>query len=155
MREQHHELLRLRDAVVPLLDAERLVRSCTEVRLKLSAFARKLRVHLLLEVRFIYGRLLRHSDPAIVARAAQHQQEMHSLRDRIKDYAGQWISMEVAIQNEPSQFVEATKSILGLVSKRFELEDRDLYPLVDRILSPSGTWPIDLIAEAHETRSAG
>jgi len=133
-----------------MLGAERLANDGTAVRMELSAFARKLRVHLVLEDRFIYGRLLHHSDRAIVAKASEHQKNLRSLRDHLTRYASHWISMGAGLEDSPREFIEETKELLGLVSRRFDLEDRDLYPLVERICYPSGTWPLDLRIETDE-----
>ena len=103
------------EGITSLLDPERLRRSCTAVRLNLSAFARKVRVHLVLEERFVCERLIRHSDPAIVAKVEQHQEEMQSLGDRVADFAERWIS-EVEIQKTPQLFVDETTNILELVA---------------------------------------
>ena len=153
-REQHIDLRRLAQSITSLLNVDQLERSCTAVRLNLSAFARKVRVHLELEERFVCERLLRHSDPAIVAKMAQHQEEMRSLGEQVATYAERWIS-EVEIQKAPQQFVEETNGILELASRRFDLEDDDLYPLVEQLLSPSGSWPLDLMADSDRVRSTG
>ena len=114
---------------------------------------RKVRVHLALEERFVCERLLRHSDRAIVALVTHHQNDMRSLQRRVTDYANRW-SSELDIQKSPSQFIEETKSLLEMTTKRFELEDSDLYPVVEQIMTPSGTWPLDLMA-TRRVRNAG
>jgi hypothetical protein len=106
--------------MVRLLETGQLARDFTELRLKLSAFARKLAVHLDLEARFVCARLLRHSDPKVAMKAKEHTAA------------------------EASQFVEETKGIFESVSTRCDLEDRELYPIVDRIGSRSGTWHFEL-----------
>jgi regulator of sigma D len=137
-RQQHLELLQLMGEIVPLLDVERLARDCTDVRLKLSTWARKLRVHLTLEDRLIYPRILHHADPLIVSKATRYQKEMRPLDDNVTQYTHQWLSEKSAIQTAASKFAEETKSVFELLSKRFRLEDNDLYMLVDQTGSPSG-----------------
>src|SRR5258708_25642134 len=87
LHQQHGELLDLARQASPLLAAEQLAHNWTKARLRLSAFARKLRVHLSLEERFIYERLLRHPDPDLVAKATRHRKAAHSLADRVSEYA--------------------------------------------------------------------
>src|SRR6266511_3764915 len=132
LRVQHRERTRVANEILSLLDADRLVVESTAIRLKLSAFARKLRVHLVVEDRFIYERLLRQRDRAIVTQATEHQREAHSMGDRMTRYVRHWISTG-AIDDAVNKFIDETKSILELASKRFDLEDRELYPLVDQI----------------------
>jgi hypothetical protein len=49
---------------------------------------------------------------------------------------------------------EETKSLFELVFKRFDLEDRELYPLVEHICNRSGVWPLDLTAETDDELDA-
>jgi hypothetical protein len=127
-----------------LLEAGQLARDFTELRLKLSAFARKLALHLDLEIRLVCSRLLRHSDPAIATTAKAHLDEMRALRDRVAHHTNRWISTGTSAEDETSKFIEETKSIFDVVSARCDLEDRELYPIVDRIGSCSGTWQFEL-----------
>src|SRR5205823_3528714 len=99
--------------------------------------------------------LLRHSNPALVARATEHQSGAHSLRDRMNRHARQWTSTTVGMDGSTNKFIEETKTLLELVSKTFDLEDRELYPVVDQICSRSGTWPLDLTAATDETSKTG
>lgn len=153
LHEQHRELRRLADGIAALCHAESLARNGMAARLRLSAFVRKVRVHLALEERFVCERLLRHSDRAIVALVTQHQNDMRSLQRRVTEYASRW-SSELDIQKSPPQFIEETMSLLEMTTKRFELEDSDLYPVVEQIMTPSGTWPLDLMA-SRRVRNAG
>jgi hemerythrin-like domain-containing protein len=155
LRRQHGELLRLAREIVPLLDVERLAPGFTALRLKLSAFVRKVGVHLALEDRFIYGRLTRHSDPTIAGKATTHQNETNQLRERVAQFADQWISHGAGMESDPASFIDEAKTIFDLVAKKCDLEDREIYPLVDRICSPSGSWPLDLVSEVDETLEAG
>jgi hypothetical protein len=52
--------------------------------------------------------------------------------------------MGLSIEEDATKFIEETKTIIDLVSERCALEDRELYPIVDRIGSRSGTWHFDL-----------
>src|SRR6266576_1664826 len=111
LKRQHRELLHLVKEVAPYLQAERLVHDVTAVRLKLAAFVRKLGVHLALEDRFIYERLLRHSEKAVANQAAEHQREVHSLRARVGQYAKEWISIGRSEDDAPPKFIDDTKAL--------------------------------------------
>jgi hypothetical protein len=129
-RQQHQELMQLTREVVPLLDAERLARECTEARLKLSTWARKLRVHLTLEERTLYPRLMTHDDPQVVKKATRVQQEMSTLSDQLTVYCRDWLAEESMIREGPVTFVEQTKAMFDQMTKRFHFE-HDLYLLAD------------------------
>ena len=152
---QHRELALLASEIAPLLEVERLAGESIAIRLKLSKFTRKLRVHQVVEDRFIYEHLLGHSDPAIVTQATEHQRAAHSLRDRVARYGREWISTRVALGDAGNKFIEETKSLFELVFKRFDFEDRELYPLVEQICNRSGVWPVDLTAETDDTSKTG
>jgi len=117
----------------------------------LSVFARKLRVYAILEDRFVYRPLLRHSDQSIVARAKEYQHHIHSLRDRMNHFATQWLSVDFDMMapGPRNHFIEQTTSIFELISKRTALEDRNLYPLVEGITNASG--PITSSVEPVES----
>ncbi len=152
LRRQHRELLRLAKEIMPFLQGERPAHDFTAARLRLSAFVRKLGVHIALVDRFIYARLSRHSDPNIVAKAAEHRQDLHALRARVNRYTLEWISTAIAADGASPKFIDETKIIFELLFKRLEAEDSEIYPLVERICRPSGTWPIDLRTEGQEAR---
>jgi hypothetical protein len=144
LRRQHVALLHSAKEMTRLLDAQHLAQSFTELRLKLSAFARKLTVHLDLESRLVCARLLRHSDPAIATKAKEHLDEMRALRDRLAHHTHRWLSTAASDENDANEFIDETKRIFELVSSRCDLEERELYPIVDRIGSRSGTWQFEL-----------
>ncbi|HLZ08078.1 MAG TPA: hypothetical protein VKT80_05775, partial [Chloroflexota bacterium] len=52
----------------------------------------------------------------------------------------QWPSadLDMMAQSPRNHFIEQTAGIFELVSKRTALEDRNLYPFVEMITSPSG-----------------
>jgi len=154
LRRQHAELLRLADEIAPLLEVERLLKDHVEVRLKLSAWARRLKAHVALEERSVYPRLLQHQDPFVTTKAIRYQQKMQPLSDRITQYVERWTPTESAIQDDPTLFATETKTLFGLLSKRFQLEEKDLYLLVDRNVTASGTWSVDAEADVSAEDSA-
>jgi succinate dehydrogenase flavin-adding protein (antitoxin of CptAB toxin-antitoxin module) len=144
LRQQHSELLQLVDEVKPLLAAERLAHGCTAVRLMVSAFVRKLNVHLVLEERFVYERLLHHPDEAVVATTMRHREQTGRMRDVLTHYAERWeLTMDQAIENASASFAQETTDLFEMVSKRFESENEELYPLLEQLRIASGTWPRD------------
>jgi hemerythrin-like domain-containing protein len=154
LHEQHGDLKRHAEGIVALFDRKNLAQDGTAIRLQFSAFARKLRVHIALEERYVCERLLRHPERVIVDKAALHQSEMRTLHRRITECANRW-SSAVEIQGAAAQLIEETRKVLDLTQARFEKEDRELYPIVERLMSPSGTWPVDLIEDGARIKSAG
>ena len=111
----------------------------------MTAFLRKLRLHLALEERFVYARLVRHSDQAVVAVAKRHHHETLALAQLATRHAERWnLSDDAAIEVASNPFIEETKGLLTQISDRFRHEDDELYPLVDQIRT-SGELPLDAI----------
>jgi len=107
--QQHRELRELAREIAPLLEGKRLASSCTEVRLRLSAFTRKLRVHAELEERLVYSRsgLAHHPDPAVATQTARHWRATRALVELMTGYAERWdLSGDNAIESSPSTFAE-------------------------------------------------
>ena len=154
LHEQHSDLKRHAEGILALFGRKNIAQDGTAIRLQFSAFARKLRVHLALEERYVCERLLRHPERAIVDKVVLHQSEMRTLHRRITECANRWTSA-VEILGEPAQLIEETRKVLALTSTRFEKEDRELYPIVEHLMSPSGTWPVDLIEDGARIKSAG
>ena len=155
LRKQHGELIRLAKEIAPLLDAERLALGFMKARLKLGAFARKVSVHLALEERFVYGRLVHHPSPVVVSKATELQNQSKALRESVTQYVERWITPAADAEPVPAEFVEETTRLFDLVSKACNREDREIYPLVDQLIIDSGTWPLDAEAEADEGRKVG
>src|SRR6266498_5023777 len=157
LRKQHRELIQLARELTPLLHAERLGHNCTSIRLRLSAFVRKLQVHMALEERFVYGRFLQHPDEAVVAMMMRHHHQTRLLGTFVTHYAQQWtLSTDEAIEKGSMAFVEQTKSLFDQVWKRFHLEDEELYPLLGQIHpTSSGAWQLDSTIESKEKDGAG
>jgi len=156
LRKQHRELIQLARELTPLLNAERLVYSCTSIRLRLSAFVRKLQVHLALEERFIYNRFLQHPDETVFTVAMRHHHQARQLTAFVTQYAQQWtLSTDEAIEKSSAKFVDQTKSLFDQVWKRIQLEDEELYPLLGHLHISSGAWLLDPTADTKEKKGAG
>ena len=78
-RAQHGELLNVVKSIVQLLDANSLRNDAKEVRHLLSVLHGKLSVHLAMEDKSLYPRLLRHHDSDIRATTQRYIDEMGSL----------------------------------------------------------------------------
>ena len=96
----------------------------------LSKLAGNLKVHLAMEDEAVYPMLLEHKDPEIRSLAQKYMIEMGGLKDAFIEYIDKW-TKAFAIQQNPEEFVEATKGIFDALGKRIEKEDSELYILVD------------------------
>ncbi len=129
-RAQHGELLNVVKAIVKLLDENGLRKDATEVRHLLSVLHGKLSVHLAMEDKSLYPRLLRHHDGDIRATTQRYIDEMGSLAGAFKDYIGRWPTPS-AIQSDPATFIAETGGVFEALGKRVDQENNELYVLAD------------------------
>jgi hypothetical protein len=131
-REQHADLLSMATKLKPLLDANKLKQDASAARGMLSNLAGKLTVHLAMEDKSLYPDLLANNDPAVKAKAKKFVTEMGGIKETFKAYLGRYPSSE-AISKMPAEFVKDTSEILGVLAKRINAEDTDLYVAVDNL----------------------
>jgi hypothetical protein len=138
LRQQHTELLQLAREIDALFSASRFSRDATRLRLKLSRWARKLEVHLTIEDRLVYPRLLESSDPAIVAKATRHKEEMRSVREALTRFEPTRLIDELADEADPTDLAQETRRIFATLASKFHFEDTELYGPSGQTLS--GSW---------------
>lgn len=133
-RKQHQEMLQIAGEIAALLKAELLVNdaNANQARKLLSALAGKLTVHLSMEDKALYPRLLQHKDDQIKKLAKEYMTEMGGLGDTFQEYNKRW-SNAPTIQNRAAEFVNETGSVLQALAKRIEREDNELYEFFDKI----------------------
>lgn len=130
-RAQHGELLNVAKAMGDLLQADRLRRDATEVRHLLSVLHGKLSVHLAMEDKSLYPRLLSHHDGDIRATTQKYIDEMGSLAGAFKAYVGKWPTPS-AIQANPEAFIAETSGVFDALGKRIVQENKELYVMADK-----------------------
>lgn len=129
-RAQHGELLNVVKAIVQLLDADGLRNDAKEVRHLLSVLHGKLSVHLAMEDKSLYPRLLRHHDSDIRATTQKYIDEMGSLAGAFTAYIGRWPTPS-SIQSDPETFITETGGVFEALGKRVDQENNELYVLAD------------------------
>lgn len=129
-RVQHGELLNVAKSIAGLLDAAALREDATEVRHLLSVLHGKLSVHLAMEDKSLYPRLLRHHDSNIRETTQRYIDEMGSLAGAFKAYVERWPTPS-AIQSDPETFIAETGGVFEAIGKRVQQENSELYVLAD------------------------
>jgi len=130
-REQHRELLALVAEMSRNMDISALERDPTDIRRLVSALAAKLKMHLAMEDKVLYPRMLRHPNRKIQKLAGAYAKEMGGINNAFTLYFARWPSPET-IQRKPTEFVQETNDIFKALKKRIDKEDCVLYPLVDK-----------------------
>lgn len=125
-RQQHGEMRRLLDEAsknaLPL-DPE----SC---RSTLARLAGILKIHLAMEDKALYPRMLTHDDAQVRQTAGEYQQSMGQLAPAFESFYERW-RLHGAIEQAPQEFSGALRVIQRALRERMDLEDANLYDLVD------------------------
>ncbi len=131
-REEHDDLLKIASEVSAHLNVDELSNDASEVRSLLSKLLGKLTIHLAMEDKALYPRLLEYSDERIKSIAKRFIDEMGGLGEAVKSYNNKW-SSALPIQKNPSDFIVQTKGIFDALAKRIERENNELYKIVDEL----------------------
>jgi hypothetical protein len=125
-RRQHDELGRLVGALAAILETG----TPADLRTALARLAGVLKVHLAMEDKNMYPRLLEHADPGVRSLATEYRRTMSDLAPAFTSYYDRW--SETAIERDRRGFAEATKGIAAALAARISLENDNLYAMVDR-----------------------
>ena len=131
-RNQHKEILQVVREISPLIKGDQVTGDVNAVRNLLSTLAGKLNVHLSMEDKVLYPKLLDHQDANVRLMANKFNNEMGKIKEVFQGYLQKW-QTGIAIQKDPASFTNDTKGIFDAISKRIERENNELYALVDRL----------------------
>ena len=131
-REQHDELLKVAMEIASLLDVDELKKDANKVRTLLSRLLGILSIHLSMEDKSLYPRLLAHSDPSIKAMTQRFIDEMGGIAKVLEDYKSKWMTV-AKIQANPADFVKETHGIIDALALRIAKENDELYAAPDQL----------------------
>ncbi len=129
-RDQHDRMLTLVSEISAHLNVDELSHDTTEVKRLLLILLGKLSVHLTMEDKALYPRLLEHPDEKIKAIANRFIDDMGSIGEAVEDYKSKWLPAS-NIQKESALFIEHTKGIFEALKNRIEKENNELYKTLD------------------------
>ncbi len=131
-RDQHDDLLKIASEISTHLNVNELSHDASEVRSLLSKLLGRLSVHLSMEDKALYPRLLEHSDERVKSMAKRFIDEMGGLGEAVNVYKDKWPTA-LAIQKNPGDFIEQTKQIFDALTKRIKKENNELFKTVDEL----------------------
>jgi hemerythrin-like domain-containing protein len=131
-RIQHDELVVIAKDIAGNLKADALRTDAKSVRLQLSKMAGVLGAHLSIEDRWLYPKLVAHTDASVARLAREYQDEMSGLKEAFDAYMTRWETSQ-KIQANPETFIKETLGIFEVLSQRIHRENSELYTLVDRL----------------------
>lgn len=134
LKRQHKELVQVVTGLVSLLQADKLIKDATTARGLLAILAGKLTVHLQMEDKSLYPHLLSHKNDRLISLTTKYINEMGGIKESFEAFLKRWPT-SARIQENPEGFIRETKGVIDILSNRISKEDKELYPLVDQLLS--------------------
>jgi hypothetical protein len=131
-REQHEEILEIVRNIEAELVMDKLKKNPSNVLRMFAGFSGKLKIHLAMEDKGLYPMLAQHADQSIRLLGENYSKEMTTITDAYLKFSQQWLS-PTAIEKDPSGFMAATRKVFGLLGKRIEKENRELYTALEKI----------------------
>jgi hypothetical protein len=132
LTRQHGELVKVATQMFGWLDVGKLQRQGGgEAHRALSSLTGILNVHLAMEDRSLYPRLLQHDDAQLRTLARRFLDERVRLQEHFDAYRARWTSAAV-IEADAAAFIDQTREVLGLMWNRMKLEDEVLHPEIVR-----------------------
>lgn len=128
-RRQHQEMLDLAGEISGKLKSD--PKDAKALRMLLSSLAGKLSVHLAMEDKALYPRLMEISAEA-KSLAKSFQDQMGGLGAAFGAYNQKW--QLNAIAADPAGFARETQEVFAALGKRIARENGELYPHADRAL---------------------
>ena len=130
LRDDHAELIRLVRRLADLIEQPAAPAQLELFELR-RALSSTLIAHLKAEDWVLYPRLLASGDAAIAAVAAAFNEEMGGLANAYVAHTDMWSA--TAIAEDWAGYCTATRGIIDALTNRITRENRELYPLLDRL----------------------
>lgn len=131
-RDLHDKLLKIVSEISAHLNVDELSNDVSEVRGLLFKLFAMLSVHLTMEDKVLYPKLLKHPDERVKSMARRFIDEMGGIGEAVEEYKNKW-SSDLEIQKNPGDFIEQTKGIFGALVKRIEKENNELYKTIEEL----------------------
>lgn len=127
-RKQHIELLDLAGK----LSKDVVIKEAAEIVTVLSQFASKLNMHLTMEDKALYPKLMSSGNAKTSQVAKDYMTEMGGIKQVVEKYIHSW-SLARNISTDPEKFIEESKGIIAALKIRIDKENNVLYPLADAL----------------------
>ena len=132
LQQQHYELLDIASALSLHLQLNRIAETAEALNELLTSLGGRLRIHLAMEDRGLYPLLLEGQDEAAKKLAREFMEDAVGFAARLRKYLLRW-SMPHLIAEHPRDFARETRDLLQELSSRIECEEKELYPLLQKV----------------------
>jgi iron-sulfur cluster repair protein YtfE (RIC family) len=129
-RVQHAELFEIVTQITPLIESGSLPQNAAEVRKLVSALAGKLSIHLAMEDKSLYPKLMTHKNPDVRALSTRYTEEMGMLAEHFTRFNQRWLTAQM-IAKDAEGFVAEINLLFEALRTRIDKENHELFKLVD------------------------
>lgn len=129
MRRQHASIQEDIDFLASEIKKDSTSINVTEVALRISRLAGKIKIHMLEEDKFLYPELLKSTDAEVKLMAQQYIDEMGHLSEEYTHFKTEY-NTAIKIQAKPETFLIEAKKVIEALIKRIDKEDNELYTLI-------------------------
>ena len=130
LRRQHDELLEVATKIAALLNPEAIEQKAEEIASLLAKLAGKLKMHLAMEDKSLYPKMISSTDTTTKDLAEKFIAEMGEISSVFSQYMNDW-SSPTAMRADPKGFIKVTTDLFGAVKKRIDRENGQLYPQLE------------------------
>lgn len=131
-RKQHIELLDLAVKLSGKLSKDVVIKEAGDIVSVLSQFASKLNMHLTMEDKALYPKLISSGNAKTSQIAKDYMTEMGGIKQVVEKYIHSW-SLAKNIAADPEKFIQESKGIFSALKGRIDKENNVLYPLADAL----------------------
>lgn len=131
-RAQHAQIVALVSQIWALLEDADLSKKTADIRNLISSLVGKLSIHLAMEDKSLYPKLMSHDNLEVRGLSKRYSEEMGSLGDDFTKFNRRWLTAAM-IEQDPVNFVGELKLILTSLQTRIEKENNGLFKLVDNL----------------------
>lgn len=128
--KQHVELLNLIEQITTHLQVDKVKSDTDEISSLMSQLAGKLTMHLAVEDKSLYPKLLGHKDDKVKKVTQKYIDEMGQLAEGFQSFLDKWRGAN-AKRDNAQMFIDETKTVFGALGKRIKSENSELIPLLE------------------------
>jgi hypothetical protein len=132
LRTQHLEMVGIvgviQKKLAPTINAD----TAKSIRADFNKLAGILLIHLAMEDKVMYPKLLKNVDQKVSGLAKKFFAEMEGIKVVFDGYKNKWL-VSGAIEAQTANFLKDTDGLFKALGSRISKEDKDLYPIVEQL----------------------
>lgn len=131
-KEQHQDLLQVVGEIAAHIQANTVADNAPAIASNLAKLSGKIGIHLAMEDKSLYPKMIDSGNPTAAQKAQQFQGEMGGLAEAFTTYKTKWMSPS-KIAEDAATFAKETQDIVKALGDRIKREESELYPLAETV----------------------